>query len=190
LRRAFLILLLGCCQVGAWQLLSQKQIDLDADGRDEVIGLRPYEKDRVRYGQLMVMGPGGAPLWEAPRADPYIFLGEFDLGELEVVGDFDEDGRIELIGTYQKSDVSPTRFRMFRWDGKKFAHVKSGYLTAAPQKPGTFVWSDDRAATQWVDRLTGFRNRRLKASLFTPDGGKPTDHSLRMERSGEFVIAD
>lgn len=189
MRRLLVLALLLWLPASARQLLSPLTIDLDGDGRTETVGLRAYEKDGVRYGQLVVLGADGPPRWEAPKADPYIFLGEFDLGELSSVGDFDGDGKIELLGTYQKSDVSPTKFRLFRWDGKKFVHLKSGYLTQAPQKPATFVWSDDAGAARYVDSLTGLRDRRLKAVIAAPP--KTEQHWMRWDlRSGELIISE
>lgn len=189
MKRLLLGLLVLALPVGARQLMSPLNIDLDGDGRVETVGLKTYDVKGVRYGQLVVMNSDGPPRWEAPNADPFIFLGEFDLGELEAVGDFDGDGKIELLGTYQKSDVSPTKFRLFRWDGKKFVHLKSGYLTQAPQKPATFVWSDDAASPRYIESLKNLRDRRLKAVISAPP--KTEQHWLRFDvRAGELTISE
>ena len=139
------------------------QVDLNRDGTPETVALKPFTQDGVRLGQLVVLDRRGRVLWAGPRrsatpqlpSEPLVFGGEFDLGEVEVAGDLDGDGAVELLGTYQQSDVRPTRFRLLRWTGDRFIHVRSGCLVPADQRPGTWVWKPQAPdASSWI---LGFR---------------------------------
>lgn len=164
IRRAFLTaLLLAAPATAGGELTHKFPVDLDRDGRTEIVALKPFVQEGVRLGQLVVLDAAGRTLWAGPRksatpvspSEPLVFGGEFDLGDIDLVADVDGDGAVELLGTYQKSDVSPTRFRMLRWKGGKFVHVKSGRLVQAPQRPGTFVWAASPEASVWIDAFTG-----------------------------------
>lgn len=202
-----LILLLGllagaCLPAFAdGQLLQEFPIDLNRDGRREVVALKAFTQDGVTLGQLVVLDHRGNVLWAGPKrsavpqspSEPLVFGGEFDLGDLEIVSDLDGDGAVEILGTYQKSDVSPTRFRMLRWKGNRFVHVRSGALVPAPQRPGTFVWRQGAPeASTWLERFVAPRgDRSLQVKITDLRGeapGEPIDEVVRCTAEG-FQIA-
>ena len=205
LRRGTALALLGLFSLPLWAKPGWKfTLDLNGDGRAEKVGLRPFKSGDTTFQQLVVCDSAGRMLFEGPKtvtnnayADhPLVFGGEFDLGELEVIGDLDGDGKVELIGTDQKSDVSPTGFRLLRWQNRAFRCVKRGCLVPAPQRPATFVWSQDRGAVSWIDhfratrRVAGEKALQVKVNVFWMADGKVTtnDHWARLNAEGVVLI--
>jgi hypothetical protein len=173
------------------------QCDVDGDGVMETVAIRPFLQEGVELGQLVLFDAQGTILWTGPSSsaspvyplEPDIFLGEFDLGDLEAVGDFAGNGKLMLLGTYQKSDVRPTRFRLFEWNGHGFEHVRSGSLLPAPQRPATFVWADDPGSEVWIETFYGFGDDGLfRASLCELKAGGLTDIMLSLQ-GDEFVLS-
>ncbi|MBI3927208.1 MAG: hypothetical protein HY319_16850 [Armatimonadetes bacterium] len=195
--RILLLFLLLVAPVNA-ELASALSYDLNGDGKPETIGLRKFQQGGVTLGQLVVLDHRAKVLWEGPRRsaeptyppEPCVFLGDFDRGVPEAVGDFDGDGKVELIGSWQKSDVSPTRFRLLRWNGKAFVHVKNGNLVPAPQRPATFVWTDRPQAEVWLDEFVGRSTDGLWKVKITDLSGKayPAETVVRPTADG-FVLA-
>ena len=148
----------------AWGTTFYRQkisVDLNGDGRKELVVLKPYNVGEVTKGQLMVLDSAGKILWTGPRIkdaysnSPWSFLGEFDMGDIAWIDDYDGDGQVDLCATFQKSDVRPTQFRLFHWNGKAFVYDKSAMLVPAPQKPATLIWklyAPDAPA--WVETMT------------------------------------
>ena len=135
-------------------------VDLDGDGVSEQVALQLYGIGSVSKAQLVVLDSRGRLLWQAPRVkevysdSPWSFLGEFDMGDICWVDDYDQDGRVDLCATRQKSDVSPTRYRLFHWDGQRFVYDRTAMLVNVPQKPATYQWTRyDPAVTHWVESM-------------------------------------
>ncbi len=178
-----LLLLAGAPSSGVPGLTWKRPVDLNRDGRPEIVALKAFTQEGVRLGQLLVLDGRDRLLWAGPRrtavpqspSEPLVFGGDFDRGEVEVLGDLDGDGRVELLGTYQKSDVRPTRFRLLRWTGRAFTHVRSGALVPAGQRPGTWVWRERAGeAPTWIERFVTLRPGRLLSVEVTDlDGGVP-----------------
>ncbi len=150
-------------------------VDLNGDGRKEYVVLKPYNLGEASRGQLLVLDTAGKILWTGPRIkdihsnSPWAFLGEFDLGDISWVDDYDGDGKVDLCATYQKSDVRPTHFRLFHWDGKGFVYDRSAMLVPAPQKPATFEWKAySPEATSWVDSMICTSSGRYRAEISSP----------------------
>ena len=166
-------------------------VDLNNDGVAEQVLLTTYVVDGVNLGQLQVKR-GTTTLWSGPRSkatysqDPLVFLGEFDRGDIEFVGDYDHDGRVDLVATQQKSDVSPTVFRIFHWDGKSFAFDRRAVLV--PQG-SAFVWKDVNPALEaWVDELhSSGKGRQIEAKLMDIRARKTTSLRLRWKPGSGFV---
>ncbi len=141
------------------QAYQRFQVDLNRDGRPETLSLVAYEVGESSYlGQLVVTRSNGSVLWKGPRptdpADPMIF-GAWDWGiaGLEVVGDLDGDGRIEILGALPQSDVRPATFRVLRWNGKAFQKVFARCLLEDPRNSGRYRWSaptDDYQGFRWI----------------------------------------
>lgn len=151
--KVWLVMALAWSPLGALPLTSEQTIDLDGDGTLERVGLVEFGEQGVTYGQLTVTDWNGEVLWQAPRnAEDFVFLGEFDRGLVEAV--YRDGGQVYLLGSYQKSDVRPTRFRLFLWNGSGFDHLRSGSLLPQEQRPGTFGWNE-LGASVWIESFDG-----------------------------------
>ena len=180
----------------AWATTSYRQkiaVDLNGDGRKEIVVLKPYNLGEETKGQLMVLDAGGKILWTGPRikdshsVSPWAFLGEFDLGDISWIDDYDGDGQIDLCATYQKSDVRPTQFRLFHWNGKAFVYDKSGMLVQAPQKPATYEWKPfSPDASSWLESMTCSSPGNYRGELSNPPN-PPEQVKLRYQPGEGFV---
>ena len=137
--------------------------DLDGDGVPEQISRRKLGADDQlgTFYQLLVKNAQGAVLWKSPEvlnAEHPLAFGEWDFGISmpQFVADVDQDGKVELIVPAPQSDVSPTTFRMFRWNGSAFAPLQSKSLTGKAQKGAAFRWTERPASSSyWVDKWIG-----------------------------------
>ncbi len=194
LRFTLLCLFWLCSCAGATTSYRQKiAVDLNGDGKKEFVVLKPYNVGDSSRAQLLVLDSTGKILWTGPRIkDPYSnspwsFLGEFDLGDISWVDDYDGDGKVELCATYQKSDVRPTQFRLFRWNGKGFVYEKSAMLVPAPQKPATFEWrAYAPEAPSWVESMICTSAGRYRAEVSSPPSPGETV-SLRYQPGEGFL---
>lgn len=162
---------------GAWAAPVYHQkiaVDLNGDRVNEQVCLQRYRVDEVTKGQLVVLSSKGKTLWSAPRVQdaystsPWSFLGEFDMGDISWVEDYDRDGRVDLCATEQKSDVRPTLFKLFHWDGRRFVFDKTAMLVAAPQKPATYTWTPFEASvSSWVNTLTRVGKGKFSGEIVT-----------------------
>ena len=154
------LLALSTCAWAAPRYHQKFSVDLNRDGRPEQVVLAYYKVGQVQLGQLQVLSPQGKVIWASPKLkdafedSPWQFLGELDLGDISWIDDYDRDGQVDLCATDQKSDVSPTRFRLFHWDGKRFVYDQTYNLTAASQKPVSFEWAQPRPdLSAWVNSM-------------------------------------
>jgi hypothetical protein len=141
------------------QAYQRFQVDLDGDGSLETVALVAYRVEEASYfGQLMVNRADGQVLWAGPKpadpGDPLAF-GAWDWGVagLEVVGDLDRDGRIEVLGALPQSDVRPATFRVLRWNGSAFRKAFSRCLVESPANSGRYQWtrpSDQYQGLRWI----------------------------------------
>ncbi|MBS2040290.1 hypothetical protein JST97_35210 [bacterium] len=183
----------------AWGTTFYRQkiaVDLNGDGRKEWVVLKPYTVGEVTKGQLMVLDSGGKIMWTGPRIkdaysnSPWAFLGEFDLGDIAWIDDYDGDGQVDLCATYQKSDVRPTQFRLFHWNGKGFVYDKSAMLVPAPQKPATLIWraySPD--ASTWAETMTCTSPGNYKVDMASPPESPPS-WKVRYQSGEGFVLTN
>lgn len=186
-------LLLGWAQA-APEYHQKFQVDLNHDGTPEVVGLRVYLVEGVRLGQLVVLNRQGQQLWAAPRVNslddpgPWSFLGEFDGGDIAFVDDFNRDGKVNLVATIQKSDVRPTCFKLFHWDGHGFVFERKAMLVSQPQKPATFDWTNyDPAVGAWVESIRSLGSGHYEAQLMELPGA-PETAKMRYHPGEGFIL--
>lgn len=147
---------------GENQIFDEHYADLDNDGIPEKIALKSYNLQIYQkniqqfFGQIVVfksINNDYIPVWESPKlahkpGDEFpgnkyrFYFGDVGMEPLEVVGDINNDGKIEILSPKMQSDVRPAQYRLYCWDGKKFDYVREGYLLAASKQSGKFEWKD------------------------------------------------
>ncbi|TAL69230.1 MAG: hypothetical protein EPN82_07990 [Bacteroidetes bacterium] len=146
-------------------------VDLDKDGVKENIFLKKHRTDdNGSYYHLVVyqkIKNKRKILWEDKNIEYEFCYADWGIEELQIAGDIDKDGKIELVTNYAISDVSPVSFRIFRWTGDKF--IKSDdacYIIKLKDgnTDGEIFTSDtayssgekDFTSTAWIDEFTQF----------------------------------
>lgn len=182
------------------QVYQRLQADLDRDGQAESISLVAYGVGESSYfGQLVVTRPDGGRLWAGPKprdpGDAGAF-GAWDWGiaGIELAGDLDGDGKVELLGAMPQSDVSPTRFRVWRWDGRGFQRIFTRSLLEAPRNSGRYPWGrapEDIRGLRWIGSFeTSSRDGSCVAQVYDMSGSLPKlgTASMAPDRSGFHVL--
>jgi hypothetical protein len=163
-------------------------VDLNGDGLPEQVTRRKLGADDQlgTFYQVVVKDAQGAMLWKSPEVlavDHPLAFGEWDFGISlpQFAADVDRDGQVELIVPAPQSDVSPTTFRMFRWNGSAFAPWQVKSLTG--QGANWSGLSLDGQALAFVvlggemDRHQ--RGRRLGGEARDDAGGRRLDDRCR-----------
>ena len=134
------------------QTYQVNQVDLNGDGKLEKVGLQCVEvRESGWYSRLTVWNGQGRRIWQSrPAKEGLWAFGGWDWGmsDLQWVGDIDGDGTIEAVVPDPVSDVSPVRFRVFRWRDQAFHHVRTAALF--PTSKDEFGWSDKAQGKTWV----------------------------------------
>ena len=114
-------------------------------------------EDLESYAQVRIL-EGGALRWSSPRVesnDQELSFGTwYDGNGLPCVfEDIDGDGHPEILASIPKADLTPTVFRVFRWDGQSLSLVRRSSLVH--QDKGAFCWTedepDDDQSCAWID---------------------------------------
>lgn len=114
-------------------------------------------EDLESYARVRIL-ESGAVRWESPRVesnDEDLSFGTwYDGNGLPCVfEDIDGDGRPEMLASVPKADLTPTVFRVFRWDGQSMTLLRREALLR--DESGAFVWSeldpDDEDQRVWID---------------------------------------
>jgi len=99
-------------------------VDLDKDGINENVFLKKHRSDdNGEYYHLVVyqkVKNKRKILWEDKNIEYEFCYADWGIEELQIAGDIDNDGKIELVTNYAMSDVSPVSFRIFKWTNNKF----------------------------------------------------------------------
>ncbi|MCB1231156.1 MAG: hypothetical protein KDN19_12850 [Verrucomicrobiae bacterium] len=169
---------------------SDMTVDLDGDGRPERITWVKFTEteDEGEFFQVRVMDAAGGLLWEGPKVtdteNPLVF-GNWHFGYSlpELAADIDGDGAIELVTPAPQSDVSPTWYRIIRWQGGRFVPVRMGMLLETPRGTGKFPWSkSDEWQGTWISSFLGVESDgSLRVEVFEYGGGVTT-------RQGEALV--
>ncbi len=139
--------------------------DLDRDGQIKRVALIPFLLDKDKdacFMQLVVSDSNGKVLWRSPRLTDETYRktwGCYAWGQdaLMILQDLDNDGHPELISTCPRSDVSPQKYKVWKWDGDKFIYQFTAALLEVEPESGVFKWDtqfwDGHEKTCWIDRL-------------------------------------
>lgn len=129
------------------QIFQNFFVDLNGDGTRENVQVKVYGlAESEWFAQILVRDDKGKLIWQGPhnknRQDPLVF-GNFNYGSAmpQALGDFNGDGKIELIATSPVSDLRPQSFRLFVWQGGKFVFVAEKTLLENPAGSGIYRWS-------------------------------------------------
>lgn len=186
--------------------------DLDGDKTDEKVILKAYclekyENEIMSFaGQLIVMkkeGESYKTIWEGPKIDKeklydeqkfrFIF-GQGGMEEIELFGEVYGDKTARLISPSQKSDVSPSLYRVYAWKGDKFEFEKSGYLFDSPDGPGVFKWSDNRDGKGlWVlyfEKMTGTGAVEARICRYDEKEGGASGKALLKYNGNGFSVVE
>jgi hypothetical protein len=124
-------------------------INLDSDNQKEVVGVKKIlQNNSDNLYSLIVVDDDGCILWQSSENidenNKFIF-GEWDYGISlpQFVGDIDGDNKIELIAPAPMSDLSPTYFKIYKWENNKFKYIDSKIL----------VLNKKNNSLQWVSKV-------------------------------------
>ena len=192
-------------------LITEIPIDLDGDKIPEKVILKAYclekyENEIMSYaGQLIVQKMTGGSytnLWEGPKIEKsklydeekfrFIF-GQGGMESIELLGDIYGDKVIRLFSPQQKSDVSPTVYRVYAWKDNKFEFEKTGYLFENEKAAGKIEWQDKSDGKGlWVLYFTKFESPgKAEAYLHKYDkkgGGSGGKALLNINKDGLSII--
>lgn len=134
------------------------KVDLNGDGAMEKIeSKKTSSSDFGDFYQLVVRDAGKKVIWSSPVTDdasqPFAF-GSWNIGEslLQAAGDIDGDGAIELVVPAPRSDVSPPRFRIFRWEKQTLVYKFAKNLAGPGKEGGKVGWTESpRDSDFWVE---------------------------------------
>lgn len=138
------------------------RVDLNADGRPEEISARKSATTEfAEFYQVTVRDSSGTLLWQSPKVTttdhPFAF-GVWEEGDSlpQIAADVDGDGAVELLVPAPRSDVSPTYYRIFRWQKSAFEHVRNRALFASAMNPESFTWITEAPIYgRWIDEFLG-----------------------------------
>ena len=109
------------------------------------------------YAQLRLIEEGKL-LWSSPKVESHeddMAFGAWNDGSGApcLFDDIDGDGRPEVLAYFPKGDLTPTVYRVFRWDGQQLRLVKKSSLVR--NESGAFVWTEvdleDTSPMAWID---------------------------------------
>lgn len=140
--------------------------DLVFEGRwrDTICQARLIEVDEMEsYAQLSLIDDGTI-VWSSPkvdRNDHELAFGTWYEGNGLPLSfdDIDGDGFPELLAPVPKADLTPTEFRVFRWDGHQLQLVRKAALVRSDEDSDGFSWTEvdpeEFGPLVWIDDLEG-----------------------------------
>lgn len=174
-------------------------VDLDKDGQKEKVCLRAFAVgEEGYYGQLLVMDAKGKMLFEGPEVKddstfPAFCTGDFGISRMDVAGDIDGDGSIELVSPALQSDVRPVTHRVLRWKGSRFVPVRAKTLLETSRGSRVLAWSDSTGTWPskrcWVQRLTAVtKPGEVTAELWRANGKTEIGKAVLSSRAGGYRV--
>ncbi len=165
-------------------------VNLDKDPALERVTWSKFAEteEEGEFFQVRVLDDDGGLLWEGPKVtdteNPLVF-GNWHFGYSlpELAADIDGDGAVELVTPAPQSDVSPTWFRVIRWQGGRFVPARMGSLLESPRGTGKFPWSkSDEWQGTWISSFLGVEaDGSFRVQVFEYGGGVTT-------RQGEALV--
>jgi hypothetical protein len=126
--------------------------------RDSTCQALLVEVDDVESYAQVTISQNGSVLWSSPKVEfhdhDFAFGTWYDGNGLPFLfDDIDGDGQPELLATVPKGDLTPTVFRVFRWDGQTLSLLRKSSLLR--DHNGDFVWTEvdpqDESQLIWID---------------------------------------
>ena len=116
------------------------------------------EVDEVESYAQVTISRNDSVLWSSPKVElndhDFAFGSWYDGNGLpNLFDDIDGDGHPELLASVPKGDLTPTVFRVFRWDGQTLSLLRKSSLLRDGN--GDFVWTEvdpqDESQMTWID---------------------------------------
>lgn len=183
----------GLRLVVARERSSQMQGDLAGDGRMFTVAWSVSAvTEEGDFYRLTVADDEGRIIWASPatkRSGHPLAFGSWHHGVSlpEALGDMDGDGMQELIVPAAQSDVSPVRFRIFRWTGKGFEPGPVTCLAGRGGRADFLSWQDEPALTDfWVQhwKKAGRNNTAVVELVRYPGGAEVESATAIVARAG------
>ena len=175
--------------------------DIDGDGKTEMMQWNKFiSTEAGDYFQLRVIDDDGELIWKGPKRaednNPYVYSAlDYGISIPQLLMDIDGDGYVELLAPELQSDVSPTAYRMLRWQGNRFEILPSKVLAPKRANLDFFYWTDrDKTTDIWVSQLNRdplHPNNIVKVSVTQYDSRKSAQNGIaliRFEQAGAKVL--
>lgn len=168
--------------MGLGQTTQTVKVDLYGDKRTETLSLVCYRNEDVGYfSQLVVNDSVGREIWRSPKADPrkggpWAFgRWEYGTSDIQIAGDIDQDGHCEVVSPAPITDVRPTPFRVYRWNGKGLTYVRQACLIETSE--GVFGWRENaRDSKSYVSNFLQVDGDWVRVKVWRP---RTSDGELR-----------
>lgn len=139
----------------------EQRLPIDfGDGQPRIVAIRSYRDPSSNLlGQLIVLDKDSRVLWQGPQTGndsyPQTFAGwDWSCVELQVAGDIDGDGSVEVVATEPGPANHPTLFHVIRWNGNSFEGVRNKRLVEFPANSGIFRWCSESATSgRWIAKF-------------------------------------
>ncbi|MBQ7501605.1 VCBS repeat-containing protein [bacterium] len=158
---------IDCDDLKVGQIPQSLRVDLDNDGRDEVICLKVFKKAEYGcYAKLMVTDTKGKVIWAGPEETNQESRGllgywMYGISDMKTVGDFNKDGRPELLICQPQSDVRPQVYAIWEWNGKGFQYKTEKCLINKDKSKDNFYWVNpvgDYGSIRWISNFKHDKN--------------------------------
>lgn len=153
---------IDCDDLKVGQIPQSLRVDLNNDGQDEIICLKVFKKSEEGcHAKLLVTDTNGRVIWAGPEETDHqkrshLGFWMFGISDLETVGDFDGNGRPELLICQPQSDVRPQVYAVWEWNGKGFEYKTDKCLINQDKSNDNFYWvkpTVDYGSVRWISNF-------------------------------------